>query len=412
MGLEDALRLVAKRGRLMSGLPRGSMLSIRLGEPELRSRLPAGIDIAAVNSPRLCVAAGPSEALGAFAAELSADGIACKPLRTSHAFHSSAMDPIVGEFTEAVREAHLSPPEIPFVSTVTGDWIGADEATDPAYWGRHMRSTVLFSAAAKRLLDDPRRALIECGPRQTLATLALQQQPDRPGRVFSAMPDAAEGTDERVVAILALGSLWMHGAEIDWASVHRGEVRGRIPLPTYPFQRKRFWVEPGDLSSFGLGGASVPKPGAAAADPEERKAGAAASADGDPIIGHIASLLEEALGAEFEEFDEDSRFIDLGLDSLLMTQLARTLRTRLGFEATFRQLSEQFPTPRTLAKAVREARTAPQPREGARKTAEAKPEPAQAIAGARLGRDEQGRPAWFIPDPERAGKYKKVVDNG
>src|SRR5208283_787792 len=239
MELDDALRLVATRGRLMQALPSGSMLSVRLPVEVLAPRLPAGVDLAAVNGPQLCVVAGPTALVVALNETLSAEGVACRTLHTSHAFHSSMMDPVVEPFLRTVEGVRLSPPRIPFVSTVTGDWIEASQATSASYWARHLRSPVQFSKALQVLLEDPARVLLECGPRRTSTSLALQHRPSKPGRLVACMPDSAEPDDEYPSLLLSLGSLWMNGCDVDWSASHEGEVRRRRALPTYPFQRRR-----------------------------------------------------------------------------------------------------------------------------------------------------------------------------
>ncbi len=356
MELGDALRLVATRGRLMQGLPPGSMLSVRLPAEALAGRLPPGVDLAAANAPNLSVVAGPTPLVTSLHEKLSAEGLACRVLQTSHAFHSSMMEPVLEPFLRAVEIVRLSPPRIPFVSTVTGDWIQASQATDPAYWTRHLRSPVQFSKAIRVLLEDPARVALECGPRRTCAALALQHAPARPGRVISTMPDSAEPDDEVPSLLLALGSVWLNGGNPDWAAYHEGETRRRRALPTYPFQRQRFWLEPGATApvSAGLTQAAVScEPSATngvGAPP------ALAARGSDETTTSVITLLEELIGHALEGFDEDARFMALGLDSLLLTQLARGVRTRLGFEVTFRQLTERFSTVKLLADAIRDSR--------------------------------------------------------
>ncbi|MGA2447886.1 MAG: amino acid adenylation domain-containing protein [Polyangiaceae bacterium] len=368
MDLEDALRLVATRGRLMQGLPSGSMLSVRLPMEVLVARLPAGVDIAAANGPQLCVASGPTAQVTFLAENLAAEGITCRMLHTSHAFHSSMMDSVVEPFQRVVEGVRLSPPSIPFVSTVTGDWIEASQATDPGYWARHLRSPVQFSKALRVLLEDSARVLLECGPRRTSAVLALQHRPANPARVVASMPDSGEAEDECSSLLLGLGSLWLNGCSVDWTAFHEGESRGRRALPTYPFQRRRFWIEPGNTVSFGLQGGQAQASAVAASngDPARTEVeGGSPGTDRDARPGRdattavVVSLLEELLGHTLDDLDEDARFIALGLDSLLLTQLARGVRARLGFEATFRQLSERLSTTRLLADAVRASRPAP-----------------------------------------------------
>jgi len=351
MQLSDALRLVATRGRLMKSLPEGSMLSVRLGASEVEGDLPSGLDLAAANGPELCVVAGPTEDLLRYAGYLEEQDVKCRILHTSHAFHSSMMDPVVEPFEEVVRGITLAAPRVPFVSTVTGAWITAEEATDPGYWARHLRSPVLFASAVSVLLQEPERVMIECGPRRTLSTLALQQRPKRPGRVFSCMPDSAEPADEYVSLLMAVGSSWANGCEVDWRHFHEDEKRRRFSLPTYAFQRKRYWIEPGarNLAS------ADSQPEAIAPESLQLVAGAAepgAPDGGNPLMHSVVRLLEESLGGQIPDFDPDAPFIMLGLDSLLLTQLARTLRVKLGFRVSFRQLTEQFSTPRLLVDAI------------------------------------------------------------
>jgi amino acid adenylation domain-containing protein len=360
MELDDALRLVATRGRLMQALPSGSMLTVRLPVDAIAPRLPAGVDLAAVNGPQLCVVAGPAPLIEALSETLTAEGVACRVLHTSHAFHSSMMDPVVEPFLRVVEGVHLSAPRIPFVSTVTGDWIEASQACSPSYWARHLRSPVQFSKALRILLEDPARVVLECGPRRTSASLALQHRPTNPGRVVASMPDSAEPDDEVPGLLLALGSLWMNGCEVDWTAFHESEARRRVPLPTYPFQRRRFWIEPGSPASLGVDGARAASSAGAVANPEvgvEAQERRAVHEGRDESTSLVVALLEELLGHELEELDEDARFIALGLDSLVLTQLARGVRTRLGLDVSFRQLSEQLSTTRLLADAVRASRS-------------------------------------------------------
>ncbi len=300
MELDDALRLVAARGRLMQALPSGSMLSVRLPMATLVERLPAGVDLAAENGPQLCVVAGPSPLVAAFGEKLSAEGVACRMLRTSHAFHSAMMDPVVEPFLRVAEAVRLSPPQIPFVSTVTGDWIEASQATQPAYWARHLRSPVQFSKAVRALLQDGARVVLECGPRRSCATLALQHGPARPGRVIAAMPESAEPDDEYPSLLLALGSLWLNGCTVDWSAYHERETRRRRALPTYPFQRRRFWLEPGNTVSFGVDGAPAQPSAIPQELPTTNGASDARVEDTGPArdqtTAAVVTLLEELLG--------------------------------------------------------------------------------------------------------------------
>ena len=247
---EDGLALVAQRGRLVAALPPGSMASLPLSEAEVSPLLGPGLALAAVNGSAQCVVSGPGEEIQDLLERLAARGIEGRRLRTSHAFHSAMMDPAVAPFAAAVGRVRLSPPRIPWVSNVTGTWITDAEATDPGYWARHLRATVRFADGLSTLLrhpaDRPAPVLLEAGPGRTLSALA-RRHPDRspahPVVTSLRHPDGAEDDVETVLS--ALGQLWAAGAPVDWQALHDGERRRRIPLPTYPFERRRYWVEPG-----------------------------------------------------------------------------------------------------------------------------------------------------------------------
>ncbi|HKV06814.1 MAG TPA: amino acid adenylation domain-containing protein [Thermoanaerobaculia bacterium] len=244
---EDALALVAARGELMQDLPPGAMLSVELSEDELRPELEAvaGLSLAAVNAPSMSVASGPEEAIALLAERLAGQGIQARRLHTSHAFHSAMMDPVLAEFAARVAQAAPKPPALPFISNLTGTWITAEQATDPGYWARHLRSTVRFSEGLATLLAGTRAVLLEVGPGRALGDLArLQADPkSRPAPVSSLRrPNGTE--PDSAVMLEALGRLWLAGAEVDWQGFHAGERRRRLPLPAYPFQRQRFWVDP------------------------------------------------------------------------------------------------------------------------------------------------------------------------
>lgn len=243
--LEDALMLVAARGKLMWDLPGGSMLSVRLPAAEVEQQLTGTIAIAAVNSPTLCVVAGETAQIELFRSQLEAAQIACRELYTSHAFHSPMMDEIIAPFAEVVRRVKLSPPQIPFVSTVTGDWITHSQATDPLYWATHLRQTVRFADGIHTLWQQPNRILLEVGPRTTATTLARQQATDIQQQIaISSLTDRSDNSAELTALFQALGQLWLAGGSIDWHQFYQQELRSRIPLPTYPFERQRYWIEP------------------------------------------------------------------------------------------------------------------------------------------------------------------------
>jgi acyl transferase domain-containing protein len=241
--LEDALGIVAARGRLMEQMAPGGMLAVSLSELDVQPLLSEQISLAAVNGPSLTALSGPLPEIDRLASQFSETGIFCRRLRTSHAFHSAMMDPAVWPFINRVQEARLAPPRIPFLSNVTGTWITPDAATNPSYWGRHLRQTVRFSDGLQELLRDTRWILLEVGPGQTLGMLA-KQHPSRSGEqiVLQSVRGAQERQPDVVSILNALGHAWLHGAAVDWRAFYAHERRRRIPLPTYPFERQRYWI--------------------------------------------------------------------------------------------------------------------------------------------------------------------------
>ena len=244
--LDQALELVAARGRMMQGLPRGEMLVVTLGENEVRPLLSEGVSIAAINGPSLCVVSGPEDAVNETERRIMDLGKSCRRLNTSHAFHSQMMDPIIKQFIEKVREIELRSPEIPFISNVTGTWIRAEDAIDPHYWGRHLRETVRFGEGVQELVKDPDSILLEVGPGRTLLTLTRWHPYRAPGQiVLSSLPTADDKSSCTANLLTTLGRLWLAGVKVNWRGVNAHQNPRRVPLPTYPFERQSYWVEPG-----------------------------------------------------------------------------------------------------------------------------------------------------------------------
>ncbi|GAB1538354.1 hypothetical protein NUACC21_10130 [Scytonema sp. NUACC21] len=243
--LEDALALVAARGHLMQQLPAGAMLSVPLPEKKVQALLGKELSLAAVNGPSFCVVAGTFEAVEALELQLAEQGVECRRLHTSHAFHSKMMDPILESFTEQVKKVSLTPPQIPYISNVTGTWITAAEATNPEYWAKHLRSTVRFAEGVQQLLNESEQILLEVGPGRTLSTL-VRQHPNKAVHqaVFTSLRHPQDRQSDVAFLLTALGKLWLAGVQVDWSGFYAHEQRHRLPLPTYPFERQHYWIEP------------------------------------------------------------------------------------------------------------------------------------------------------------------------
>ncbi len=237
--LEDGLRLIVKRGTLMQSMTTGQMLSVLAGVDALD--LPAGVEVAVVNGVEQTVVAGSAENVAQYEKTLQAQQIMCRRLHTSHAYHSASMTAAAEQFATFMATIDLHPPQSPYISNVTGA-LAADEVTDPAYWGRQLRGTVQFAKGLETLFAAQPDVLLEIGAGETLSKLARQM--DRSVVAVSSLPSAKSDVDDRATVLNAVGTLWTTGVEIDWAAFYEGEDRRRVSLPTYPFERQRYWVEP------------------------------------------------------------------------------------------------------------------------------------------------------------------------
>ncbi len=342
--LRDALALVAARGRLMQSMPPGAMLAVPLPEAEVLPLLGGELSLAAVNRPSLCVVAGPSPAVERLRAELEERGLDVRSLHTSHAFHSAMMDPVLKPFGERMADVRLSPPRLPYLSNLTGTWIRPEEATDPAYWAEQIRCPVRFSEGLAELLKEPGRVLLEIGPGNTLTTLARQHPARTPRQtVLPSLRHAREQAEDLPFLLGSLARLWLAGVEVDWSGFHAHERRRRVPLPTYPFQRQRYWVEPRqdglqrtgkrrELGSWFYAPAWRQAPPAAAGEPDARPC--LVFLDECGLGGEVAGVLERqgrevltvAPGQAFARTGERSFTIDAwnaaGYDAL-MAELER-----------------------------------------------------------------------------------------
>ncbi|MDQ0035587.1 amino acid adenylation domain-containing protein [Variovorax boronicumulans] len=374
MRLEDAVRLVARRGALMQAMPAGTMLSVRLGADDLAARLAAwpSVSLAADNAPNACVAAGPTDAIAQMQTALEAEGVACRALQTSHAFHSSMMDGAVAPFEALVGEVVLHAPAIPIFSTLTGRLLADAEATSPAYWARHLRGTVRFSPALQSAAAAAAHPVfVEVGPRNTLATLvrqhgakALAPSSSNAGVTAVALLHG-EPADEARTLRLAAARLWTCGADIELARLSaRGGAR-RVCLPTYPFERKRLWVDIAPTapatapvtSAAPMLAALVPalapalsvppvslEPTVTAAVPSTHPPSPSlpAASRAPSVDMRLRSLFEDISGIDMADAAGEAMFAELGLDSLTLTQAATQIKKTFKVNLSFRQLMENY----------------------------------------------------------------------
>jgi amino acid adenylation domain-containing protein len=351
LNLPDALKIIATRGRLMSELPAGSMLSVRAGTAILKPYLSSGISVAAINAPELSVLAGTVEDVAAFSRLLDEKEIPNKLLHTSHAFHSYMMDDVVVPFLASFGEITLNAPTVPIYSTVTGKQLTMKQATDPEYWANHLRSTVLFNEAAKLLLaENPEKAFVEMGPGNATATF-IRQQPLGKNNVVLSTLDLPKNNESAYHTLLkSVGQLWLNGFDFDWALFYKAEKRRKLnDLPTYSFNRSLYWVYPPSVPIAPSAGVFLNHTTTNPLNSIQKVQEPNILMRKESLINQIKDILENTSGIEMQGVSDQASFIEMGLDSLLLTQIALALKKSFNLPITFRQLNEEYGNLDTLA---------------------------------------------------------------
>jgi acyl transferase domain-containing protein len=323
--LEDALKVVAERGRLMQSMPPGAMLAVQLPADHVSTMIAEPLSIAVVNDANSCVVAGPIQAIESLAAELSSRGVAARVLRTSHAFHSSMMQDALAPLEAFLDGIRLSTPSIRIASNLTGGWLTDSQATDPRYWSQHLRKTVQFHGCLGTVLGSDRRSvLLEVGPGTTLTTLAARHERLGASRVVASSRRPKQQVDDLRALHRAAGQLWCEGVAIDWHSFTPDTPQRRVPLPGYPFERERYWL--GDL----LGGLRETTAGALRVHDEP-----AAQTHGPSF--HVPAWRQQTRMADLNELRQRSRrWLVLHGKDAASTKTAQSLTQRLE------QLSQRY----------------------------------------------------------------------
>lgn len=338
LSVENGMRMVIERARIMQSMPPGAMLAARLSETRAARFLSDEIELCAVNGPESCVLGGPLRAVEALRTELGRAGVEHKALVTSHAFHTSAMDGALAGVEQAAARAALRPAEIPILSNLTGGWSRPEEPASHRYWGSHMRGVVRFFENLRCLAATPGVILLEIGPGRALETLAALH-PELEGRTVASL-QTPEGRRQELLS--AAARLWTQGVAIRWDALHAGQRR-RVSLPTYPFERKRYWLAP-------PGGppreANQPKD-------ESTNMTTAPSVAATPNYAVTLDRLKHAIrsqtGVDVTAIDENASFYALGADSLTLIALVQAVEEQFGVKIAFRRLFEDVSSLRALA---------------------------------------------------------------
>ena len=339
--LPDVLQFIAFRSKIISALPKGKMLSVRMEAEKLISILPAKLSIAAINNQKSCVVSGHSNEITTFSRFLDNEKIANRELNTSHAFHSSMMDSVAGDLGKKIGELTLHHPQKPVMSAITGSWLTDAEATDPAYWSHHVRKTVRFGDAIKSISENENIVFLDAGPGNVASSLVRQQLSGKKISVITSLEKSSESEYHSILK--ALGRLWLQGVTPDWKAFYSNQQRIHLPLPTYAFNKTYCWIDPPQANSLKATAQIV----------ENKTICKTVKSNADMrkevITEKIRQVIEDASGIEINAEMANISFLETGLDSLLLTQVAITLKKEFNLPVTFRQLQEESNTIDSLA---------------------------------------------------------------
>ncbi|MDO9235408.1 MAG: amino acid adenylation domain-containing protein [Aquabacterium sp.] len=332
MSLESAITAVVARGQAMFEQRPGAMLAVRASADVVQAAMPAGVEIAAQNAPALTVVAGDFDAIDAFAAKLEAQDIGTTKLKVSHAFHSASMDAALPRVADALRAAHLQAPQMPLYSCVTGELLQAQQATDPQYWAQQVRASVQFRRAVEAELAHGDTVFIEVGPSQALTALLRQYRTSqgKPANVVPLLGAASQAGQPTLTALQGLGQLWALGVNVAWPVPAQAR---RQTLPTYPFMGERHWFKRKSAPALNV-------------EPTQMEFTLPQTAQ---IMSRIPRLQEEVIriicdvsGLTPDAIHGDAIFVDMGLDSLSMTQATLEFERVFGLKLRFRRLMEDL----------------------------------------------------------------------
>jgi amino acid adenylation domain-containing protein len=363
MSLEECLRLVSARGRMMERAPEGAMLSVGLSEEEAKSRLRKGLWLAAVNGEKQSVISGEKEEIEKLEKELEKQGVWKQRLKVSHAFHSGLLKGIRGEYERELRGVNLKEPGKRYISNVSGTWIGRGEATETEYWIRQMEATVRFWDGVREVEKEGEAQWLEMGPGEGLN--ALLKMNGRVKGVMSAMgKKGLDGGEVRAV-MEALGGLWESGVKVKWEKLPGAGSRKRVELPTYPFERQRYWIDPPaprhvethynggrprtDRQTDGTHMDFIETSENKVNGKGPRNGFASDHARRGLVRQGLIEIFSQLFGKPISEPDLAKSFIDLGADSLLMIQASQLVQERFGVKISFRQIMEELTTIESLA---------------------------------------------------------------
>ncbi len=346
--LEDALAMVVKRGELFQTLPQGGMLSVPMSPKEVEPFMDKNLSFAAINKPDHCVVSGSVKAIDLIKEKLNAKEIHSTRLHIRVAAHSLEVEPILKEFEAFLQNIKYNEPQIPIISNLTGTWVKAENIASPKYWVNHLRQTVRFAEGVETLLQQEDRILLEVGPGQTLSTFARQHPAKQKEQtILASLRHPKETIPDLAFFQKTLGQLWLEGVELDFENVNAGKNYTRISLPTYSFEKTRHWIDakPILIPDSEESDYVIPK-----TDFPSNENGHTMSQPTTPqfnrrdlVLRDLKNIFQDLSGIDAAEMDEQSSFLELGFDSLFLTQAVGKIKKELQVELSFRQLFEEAP---------------------------------------------------------------------
>ncbi|MCH8245980.1 MAG: amino acid adenylation domain-containing protein [Bacteroidetes bacterium] len=361
--LEDALRLVSKRGLLMQSCSPGDMLAVFLPEKEARPLIGQDLSIAVINAPALIVVSGPSASIKSLSEKLDRNDVKSRLLHTSHAFHSELMEPILASFEASINKDVLRSPKIPYVSNTTGTWITSDETRNPGYWARHLREAVRFADGIETLGSLGNPIFLEVGPGNLLGNIVKQNSADlQRAYILQSLGNSKDSSSDYQIMLKSLGRLWSYGQKVNWGAVFQDQNRNKLSLPGYPFERRRHWIEPakGDRVADGFSWSELIEDQKSPTIGEKVETANRTSKIRyveheqshkykSDLENRIATIWKELMG--LSHIGRDDNFFELGGHSLLAIQMQSQIKEQLGAEVSLIDLFDS-PTIRGIARAI------------------------------------------------------------